>query len=952
MKDTSKCERCGKTIEITFTGIQFKYLCRECWNIAHICSICSHYIPRNKTNDLFLCPKCFKKVESEYKNLCTAKEELTYKIEELEELEEKLTYKIETGEELMLSKNGESILKNRYLKKDKDGKVCEKSIDLFSRVSTNIASAHPDIQIKQQVKYFQIMAGLDFLPNSPTLMNAGRELQQLSACFVLPIEDSIESIFKTIKDTAMIHKSGGGTGFSFNNIRPKNSIISTSHGKASGPISFMKVFNEATEAINQGGFRRGANMGMLSVTHPDILEFIDVKKDLTQLNNFNISIAVTNEFMEAVEKHETYYLIDPITKKSVGMEDARMVFNKIVENAWESGEPGIIFIDNIFNPTPELGEITATNPCGEQPLLPYEACNLGSINLSNFVKNNKVDYDRLEEVVYTSVEFLNDVIDVCKYPLKEIDDMVKGNRKIGLGVMGFADMLFKLKIPYNSEKALGVADKIMNFIDIQSKRASVDLGKKYGAFPNYDKSVYNTNNPINLYKLMRNATTTTIAPTGTISIIAGCSSGIEPVFALVYKRNVMDGDTLYEVNTVLEKVLIEKHIWSKELIEDIAETGSIQNIDIIPDDIKKVFVTSHDISPKEHILMQAAFQKYVDNAVSKTVNFPKTATKEDIEATYKLAYKEGCVGCTVYRDGSRANQVLSTKETSKAEVKEKLPFWHSDFRPNDITFPYINPVGKCIIVGVNDKKVKEEVKKEVRKGTPYFSKEEEEKLIKSIKKECRIQKDYIDTEEKEKALKVVKEWTTKKDDINKKVEKVKVKPTVKIKTRPQKLNGSTYKIMAGCGPLYITINEDEDNKPFELFAEIGKAGGCAASQTQAIGRLVSLALRSGVNAVDIIKQLIGISCHTHSGLGGNKINSCADGIAKAIRLHIDKKKYKGTGGIVNSSPTDGFPTLGCVLNSGDIKVNNSMGACPDCGAQIIYENGCDVCKFCGYSKCS
>ncbi len=577
---------------------------------------------------------------------------------------------------MKLSENSLKVLEKRYLAKNTQGEVVETPEDMFRRVAKHIAKAeklyNDKVNIKEiEDKFYEIMTNLEFLPNSPTLMNAGKDLGQLSACFVLPVEDSMEGIFDAVKNAALIHKSGGGTGFSFARLRAKGSSVASTGGVASGPISFMKVFNSATEAVKQGGKRRGANMGILRIDHPDIKEFIKCKENETELNNFNISVGITEDFMTAVEKNEDYDLIDPTTKKVINRINAKEVFEIIVEMAWKNGEPGIVFLDRINrdNIVPDIDEIESTNPCGEQPLLPYESCNLGSINLSKMVKidqgNPTIAYDRLGEVVDISVNFLDNVIDMNKYPLKEIEDMTKANRKIGLGVMGFADMLVMLGVPYNSHKAVKVAKEVMGFIDKRAKQKSMELAKKKGVFPNYDKSTFKRTG-----MELRNGTTTTIAPTGSISIICGTSSGIEPIFALCYFRNVMDNDKLVEVNPLLEEYLEKEGIYSKELMEKISESPSLKNIEGIPSYIKEIFVTAHDITPEWHIKMQAAFQEHVDNAVSKTVNFPNYASKEEVEEVYMLAYKLGCKGVTIYRDGSRDEQVLNVGKIKEDKDEE------------------------------------------------------------------------------------------------------------------------------------------------------------------------------------------------------------------------------------------------------------------------------------------
>ncbi|MFW6282782.1 MAG: vitamin B12-dependent ribonucleotide reductase [Minisyncoccales bacterium] len=599
----------------------------------------------------------------------TAKAYILYRHERNEIREQKELIGVE--DDVKMSLNAIKVLEKRYLLKDDNGKVIETPKGLFKRVANNIAHAdkkYNDFDPKKSEKeFFEMMTNLDFLPNSPTLMNAGKSLQQLAACFVLPIDDSMEAIFESVKNTALIHQSGGGTGFSFSRLRPKNDMVLSTKGQASGPLSFMNVFDAATETVKQGGTRRGANMAILRIDHPDILDFIVAKEKNNVLNNFNISVAMTEKFMEAVLNEENYDLINPRTKEPIKSLNAKRVFDLMVTMAWKNGEPGIIFVDRInkFNPTPHIGEIESTNPCGEQPLLPYESCNLGSINLSNHIKDNNVDWEKLKQTTHKAIHFLDNVIDMGKYPIKKIKDMVHANRKIGLGVMGWADMLIKLGIAYNSKEGVKKAEEVMEFIAKESKHASINLAKTRGEFPNFKGSIFDKNNE----QKIRNATTTTIAPTGTLSILGDCSSGIEPLFAISFIRNIMDNTEMLEVNPVFKEMIKKEGLYSDALMRSIAKKGTIQNIENIPQKLKDVFVTSHDIKPEWHVKMQAAFQKYVDNAVSKTVNFPYFATTTDVEEVFILAYKLGCKGITIYRDGSRDNQVLNIEKVNKEHTQ-------------------------------------------------------------------------------------------------------------------------------------------------------------------------------------------------------------------------------------------------------------------------------------------
>jgi len=765
--------------------------------------------------------------------------------------------------DLKLSPNAVKVLERRYLCRDAEGKLIETPEQLFVRVSGAIASADKqygktDQEVKKlQDSFFKIMTNLEFLPNSPCLMNAGKELGQLSACFTLPIDDSMESIFETLKITSLIHKSGGGTGFNFSRLRPKNAVVKTTGGVASGPISFMRVYDAATEAVKQGGTRRGANMGILRVDHPDIMEFITCKENNNQINNFNISVAITDEFMFRLSRGEDYDLIDPHTHKPVQKISAKEVFDLIVKQAHKNGEPGIIFIDRInqYNPTPKLGKVESTNLCGEQPLLPYESCDLGSINLDRMCKRKngsgyEIDWERLKEVTGLAVHFLDNLIDVNKFPLPEIEKATKATRKIGLGVMGWASMLIRLDIPYNSAEAVALAEKMMVFILETANKKSLELGKVKGVFPAFKGSIYDKKDGSSR---MRNATLTTIAPTGTISILAGpCSSGIEPLFAISYYRKVMDNDKLVEVDPLFEQVARERGFYSKQLMEKIAEDASIRDIKEIPEDVRRVFVTSHDISPEWHVRMQAAFQKYVHNATSKTINFPNEASIEDVRKAYILAFDLNCKGITIYRDNSREEQVLNVgKPKDKQETK---------------------PV--------------QEVKKEIAP-----------------------------------------------------------------RRRPEVIIGTTTKVSTGCGNLYVTINVDEDGKPFELFTQMGKAGGCAASQLEATGRLVSLAFRAGVEVKSIIEQLRNIRCPSPSWEKGQRIFSCADAIARVI----ERRLVNPQAAAMVSSEAMVIPMKHShdeLLQASDLNEQvNIVGVCPDCGGALRHEEGCVKCHACGYSKC-
>jgi ribonucleoside-diphosphate reductase alpha chain len=767
---------------------------------------------------------------------------LTESQEELSEIDLELsTDPLEVRETIFtpanLTDNAKTVLDKRYLMKDPEGKVKETPKDLFLRVANAIALAEENYGgEKEEIakKFYRLMASLDFLPNSPTLMNAGRSLGQLSACFVLPIEDSMEGIFETVKNTAMIHKSGGGTGFSFSRLRPKDSSVRSTAGTASGPVSFMSVFNTATETVKQGGTRRGANMAILRVDHPDILDFITCKTGEFNYTNFNISVAVTDKFMDAVNSGFEYKLISPHTSEVVRELPARDVFDKIVEGSWRNGEPGIVFIDKInnYNPTPELGEIESTNPCGEQPLLPYESCNLGSINLDHMVKDGDIDWSKLRDTIHTAVHFLDNVIDMNQFPLKEIAEMTRKTRKIGLGVMGFADMLYQLGIPYDSDQGITKAEEVMSFFRKEARQKSKELAKERGLYPAWREG-----------KLpQRNSTVTTIAPTGTISMIADSSGGIEPNFSLAYTKNVLDGQNLHYLNKHFKNAAEEGGFYSEELVKKLADGENLDSIEEIPPRIKKIFRTSRDIDAIWHIRMQATFQKYTDNAVSKTINFANSATKEDIANAFQMAYRMECKGLTVYRDGAREVQVLESGKKSKDKEKPE-------------------------------------------KASP------------------------------------------------------------RPRNRPRLTYGVTERVITGEGTLYVTINEDSAGL-CEVFASIGKHGGNVAAQSEAIGRLISLALRCGIDARSIINQLKGIAGPNQVWEDGQLILSTPDAIGKVLERYISRKEEKEKTTVKTDKISQSKDEVA------DTPKPYALGeSCPDCGGIVVLEEGCATCHSCGYSRC-
>jgi ribonucleoside-diphosphate reductase alpha chain len=741
------------------------------------------------------------------------------------------------------SESAMRVLRERYLIK-RNGHVVETPEEMCWRVATAVAAsegkwASPEKVREYEEAYYDILVDRTFLPNSPTLMNAGTgNGLQYSACYVLPVGDSIPEIFDTLKNAAIIHQSGGGTGFAFSRVRRKNSIVSRSGGRASGPVSFLRVFNAATEAVKQGGTRRGANMGILSVDHPDVLEFIDCKND-GGITNFNISVAISDAFMDALRSDNFYELVDPHTHEVTGRLRARDVWDKIVDSAWRTGDPGLVFIDRInhsrANPTPEVGMIEATNPCGEQPLLPNEACNLGSLHVAQFVVerdgHKDIDWPELERVARLAARFLDDVIESNPYPLPEIDRMVKSNRRIGLGIMGWADLLFKLGIPYNSEEAIELGDRLWSLIERAGHEESQELARVRGPFPNWERSIYRDGPP------MRNSTVTTIAPTGTISIIANASSGIEPIFALAFQHKVEDRKLTF-INPIFVEATKEAGIFSDELMDRVAAQGSAHHLEGVPEEMQQVFVTAHEVEPKWHVRMQAAFQKHTDNGVSKTINLPNEATRKDVEEAYELAWNLGCMGITVFRDGSKGAQVLNIG----VDEKKTLP------------------------PGVEERSTQAPLP-----GLPS------------------------------------------------------------IQPRPRMVRGETHKIETPVGHAYVTVNLDDKSEPMEAFVTIGKAGSDVTAFAEALGRLISLVLRTPSPLTrrerigQVVDQLSGIGGSRSVGFGAQRVLSLPDGLAQVLDRYTTQAQT--------------VPSL-----KGDI--------CPTCGvAALVLEEGCKKCHFCGFTEC-
>jgi len=815
-----------------------------------------------------------------------------------------------------LTENARLVLARRYLKKDGEGNPTEEAEVMFWRVARSIADVDDDYGASEAAvdevarQFYDLMITGKFEPNSPTLMNAGRPLGQLSACFVLPVDDALSNgqsgIYDTLKAMALVHQSGGGTGFSFSRLRPEGETVRSTMGVASGPVSFMKLYDASTDVVKQGGTRRGANMGILRVDHPDIRKFITCKNDTTQVTNFNISVAITDAFMEGVRTGGSYDLVNPKTRQVVGRESAREIFDMIVHGAWLTGEPGTFFIDraNEYNPVPALGSYEATNPCGEQPLLPYDVCNLGSINLGPFVRaearpgddpEEAIDWDALAQVIHLSTHFLDNVIDANVYPLPEIDDLAQRIRRIGLGVMGWADMLVRLGVAYDSPEGVDLGRRVMQFVDEQARVESERLAKTRGVFPEWERSIWGPNGKaatrpdgrrVRPMQKLRNCNLTTVAPTGTISIFAGCSGGIEPLFAVAFMRN-QAGALMPDVNPDFVRLARAGGWYSDELMQRIAAEGHI-HFDEVPAEVQKIFRTAHDITPEWHVRMQAAFQEHTDSAISKTTNFPREATEQDVRAIYELAFELGCKGVTVYRDGSREGQVLSTGKTGRTEAVA-------------------------------------EIAAEVSQLEHHLADAREEAH------NLRVEVERLKAE--------LQNHDTEAGTARRK------------RQRPAALRGYTMKMNSPLGDLYVTLNEDESGRPFEVFCTLGKAGGAAMADAEAMGRLMSLALRSGIPILQVKDQLRGISCDRAVGLGPNKVLSVPDAVGQAIERYLEEKA-----GVQEALPlTVGMPRGATQPRPASVTGGGEtfdMGTCPECGTgHLAFEEGCKKCHVCGYSEC-
>ncbi len=829
-----------------------------------------------------------------------------------------------------LSPNAITVLEKRYLVRDETGKPVETPADLFWRVARTIAEPDRKYGASEGAvealaeAFFELMARREFMPNSPTLMNAGRPLGQLSACFVLPVDDALSNgqsgIYDTLRAMALVHQSGGGTGFSFSRLRPKNDIVRSTMGVASGPVSFMSLFDASTDVVKQGGTRRGANMGILRVDHPDILDFIACKDDLTKVTNFNISVGVTDAFMQALEKDEEYDLLHPNTRKVVGKLRARDVWSKVIHGAWKTGEPGVYFIDraNYYNPVPHLGSYEATNPCGEQPLLPYDVCNLGSINMGVFVRDGAIDWDALRRAVHLCTHFLENVIDANNYPLPQITDLAHRIRRIGLGVMGLADLFIKLGIPYDSDEAVELGRRVQAFIDDEAKKESERLATIRGVFPEWERSIWGPDETcargpngerIRPMRKLRNCNVTTVAPTGTISIIASCSSGIEPLFAVAFMRN-QAGVLMPDVNEDFVAIARSEGWYSEDLMRRIAEAGHIRFPEV-PAKWQRVFTTANEIKPEWHIRMQAAFQEYNDSAISKTCNFANDATEEYVEEIYRLAYKLGCKGVTVYRDGSRDMQVLSTGSTAKKVAEQATSSGKAEARSDLAMAPQ----------SASDRAAAADAAEELAQLHA----------------------------ENERLRKVVHELEA--ENLNRRQKR----------SRPDLLRGTTRRIETPLGTLYVTITEDDRGQPFEVFMSLGKAGGALMADVESMGRLISLALRSGIPIKEIYRQLRGISSDKVIGLGPNKVLSVPDAVGIAIERWMQEKAgiqqdLLITGEMPAQSPVQATAAPRPVTSGDEQMMLGGMhetlsGACPDCNSQLEFAEGCVKCHVCGYSEC-
>jgi ribonucleoside-diphosphate reductase alpha chain len=834
-----------------------------------------------------------------------------------------------------LSANARTVLAKRYLVKDATGKATETPEDLFWRVATVVADADARYGASesgvQQVAedFYALMTQRRFVPNSPTLMNAGRPLGQLSACFVLPVEDSLANgkngIYDTLKSMAIIHQSGGGTGFGFSKLRAKGSMVRSTTGVASGPISFMKLYDASTDAVKQGGTRRGANMGILRVDHPDVLEFISCKEDLTQVTNFNISVAVTKKFMDAVKNKTSYDLYDPSTGAVVGQLDANEVWDKMILGAWRTGEPGCFFIDeaNRYNPVPHLGAYEATNPCGEQPLLPYDVCNLGSVNVGHYVHDGVMDWDAFRKDIHLSTHFLDNIIDVNKYPLPEIDALSKRIRRIGLGVMGFADALVRLGIAYDTPEGVEFGRQVMAFLDVEGKRESERLANERGPFPEWARSIWGPDETcardengqrIRPKQMLRNCNVTTVAPTGTISIIAGCSSGLEPLFAVAFMRN-QAGVMMPDVNEDFVEIAKREGWYSDALMEKIAKEGHV-NFAEVPQKWQRVFVTANAIAPEWHVKMQAAFQDHCDSAISKTTNFSHAATVEDVRAIYELAYDMKCKGVTVYRDGSRDAQVLSTGATEKAKAERDKPAAAA--------------AGVAAEKGENRREIGELM------GTLAEKDAEIDRLKKAV-------------------------YEMEAETLQRRAKR----------SRPDRLRSTSIRKETPLGTMFVHLTEDDKGQPFEVFVTLGKAGGSAMADAEAMGRLISLALRSGIPLMEVHRQLRGISSDRAVGLGPNKVLSVPDAIGLALEewwrdrtLGVQQDLLRTSGEHPAVTPSSEPVVARPVASSGSASAEEAqlsfqaynggetfMGTCPDCGSQLEYAEGCVKCHVCGFSEC-